>query len=345
MNQPFFKLGTEVEKIDVRLSYRIIELFSEGLYASPNKAIEELVSNSWDAGAENVHVLVPANPETPGGQIVVVDDGIGMDKAGLHQHWLLGESSKRHEETSKPKGRTPIGKFGIGKLATYVLANRLTHITKSDGNFYSTSMDYLRIDKNGGSAAEPKSVQLALNNLTEAQAQEAVEPWTKGKTLGHKALTLFGSDAKDSWTVTIMSGLKPMAKKLTPGRLRWVLETAMPLGDDFKLYLNGARVLSSKLKEERVGTWVIGKDIGTQDKALPKPASADLEVQEDIAKSEDSMHRFGVYHPVLGRVTGFVEAFKDDLGGKSDNLSQSNGFFVYVHGRRINVDDPGFGID
>ena len=34
-------VGNEKEKIDVRLSYRIVRLFSEGLYASPNNAIEE----------------------------------------------------------------------------------------------------------------------------------------------------------------------------------------------------------------------------------------------------------------------------------------------------------------
>ena len=53
--------GTETEKIDVRLSYRIVRLFSEGLYASPNKAIEELVANSFDAGAGRVVILLPAD--------------------------------------------------------------------------------------------------------------------------------------------------------------------------------------------------------------------------------------------------------------------------------------------
>ncbi len=43
--------GSETEKIDVRLSHRIVRLFSEGLHASPNKAIEELVADSFDAGA------------------------------------------------------------------------------------------------------------------------------------------------------------------------------------------------------------------------------------------------------------------------------------------------------
>ena len=49
--------GTE---IPVPISYDIIRLFSEGLYQSPHKAVEELVANSFDAGAELVSVVVPS---------------------------------------------------------------------------------------------------------------------------------------------------------------------------------------------------------------------------------------------------------------------------------------------
>jgi hypothetical protein len=62
MSTPTFaSIGKPTDSIDVRLSYRIIELFSEGLYASANKAIEELVANSFDAGALNVQVLLSPN--------------------------------------------------------------------------------------------------------------------------------------------------------------------------------------------------------------------------------------------------------------------------------------------
>ena len=36
----YASIGNPTDSIDVRLSYKIIELFSEGLYASPNKAVE-----------------------------------------------------------------------------------------------------------------------------------------------------------------------------------------------------------------------------------------------------------------------------------------------------------------
>src|SRR5271155_5288709 len=113
----FYTTGKEISSIAVKISYRIIQLFSEGLYSSPNKAIEELVSNSFDAGATNVHVILPADLTDRDGTIVVVDDGIGMDAKGLGEHWLIGVSRKR-DLTKLPKGRKQIGKFGIGKLAT-----------------------------------------------------------------------------------------------------------------------------------------------------------------------------------------------------------------------------------
>src|SRR5947209_4448839 len=133
-------VGSETEKIDVRLSYGIVRLFSEGLYASPNKAIEELVANSFDAGALRVSVLLPADFNEQGATIAVIDDGEGMDSDGLKTHWLIGKSFKRALAV-RPLGRQQIGRFGIGKLATYVLANRLTHISRKNGKYYSTSMN------------------------------------------------------------------------------------------------------------------------------------------------------------------------------------------------------------
>src|SRR6266516_8130521 len=112
----FTAIGKTTGTIPVRLSYKIVELFSEGLYASPNKALEELVANSFDAGALKVVVLLPSDFHVQGATIAVVDDGEGMDAAGLRQHWLIGLSNKR-DLTKLPKGRLQIGKFGIGKLA------------------------------------------------------------------------------------------------------------------------------------------------------------------------------------------------------------------------------------
>jgi HSP90 family molecular chaperone len=119
-------------------------LFSEGLYQSPQKAIEELVSNSYDADASSAHVLLPratGDDQTELPTLWVIDDGSGMDESGFFQLWRVADSTKAHVDP-KVVARPPIGQFGIGKLAAYVLAWRLTHISCVDGSIKATAMNF-----------------------------------------------------------------------------------------------------------------------------------------------------------------------------------------------------------
>ena len=117
----------------------------------------------------------------------------------------------------------------------------------------------------------------------------------------------------------------------------------MPLRDDFRLYLNGARVIPSKVDLPMDEKLVIGKDF--EEKTLGPPSPKDIELSKDESVPKKSVHYFGLTHPELGRMTGYAELYKDDITqGKSENIERSNGFFVYVRERLINADDPGFGI-
>jgi hypothetical protein len=90
-------------------------------------------------------------------------------------------------------------------------------------------------------------VTISMRMLTSEEVEGILEPWITGDKPGFAALKLFGRDARPSWTVAIMSELKDMVKEIKPGRLKWVLSTAMPLRSDFNLYLNGEKVDSSKI--------------------------------------------------------------------------------------------------
>jgi len=342
-NEPtFVTIGHATGKINVRLSYRIVELFSEGLYASPNKAVEELVANAFDAGAQTVQVILSTNLHDQDASIVVIDDGEGMGVEGLKQHWLIGVSNKRSLGDKLPRGRQQIGQFGIGKLATYVLSERLTHISKHRGKYYSTSMDFSAIDRRVEKEIEPKvPIKIDLRELTEAQAKEAISTWTNTAAFRASGIALFGKGASPTWTVAIMSDLKRKVHEIKPGVLEWVLRTALPLRDDFSIWYNGKKLAASKQAKGRIGKWILGKDI--TELSRPAPTSTAPSEDEDVPLSHD--RRFGLDVPELGRVTGYAEAYKDLLGGKSDEIGRSYGFFVYILGRLINVDDGHFGID
>jgi hypothetical protein len=346
----FFEAGTIDGQIDVEVTYQIIGLFSEGLYSSPYKALEELVSNSFDADASSVHVVVPPDLADRSASIAVIDNGVGMDAEGLRLHWIVGDSIKRRNRETAT-GRRTIGKFGIGKLAAYVLGDRLTHISRVGNEYFSTTMDFSVIPKtvSVGPRAAAKvhqpgrngDVQLPLRKLKVNEAREALAIWLDNDG-ARKELQLFGRGASRSWTIAVISDLKPMAQEISPGMLRWLLGTAMPLRDDFRLYLNNQRVDSSKVKGKRVGSWTLGKNL----KQLPKPGPSTLESAINGEVEPPAFAHWHVVDQLLGPVSGYLEVFENPLDtGKSELIGRSNGFFVYVNGRLVNPYDSGFGID
>lgn len=137
--------GSVVDHVAVSIGPRFLNLFSEHMYSSPNKAFEELVSNSWDAGAEVVYIGMPRDPAMEGSAIWILDNGESMDVQGFRDLWSVATSKKRQQPARN--GRPQIGKFGIGKLATYVLTNDLTYVCRaSDGEIRAITMDFRRID-------------------------------------------------------------------------------------------------------------------------------------------------------------------------------------------------------
>ena len=200
--------GQEIEEIPVRISYEIIRLFSEGVYQnphkggsrnrlqvpiivslthqiqrvtegsrslgrilrSPHKAIEEFVSNGYDAEASRVHVLLPVQPENETDGIKplwVIDDGSGMNEDGFRQLWRIAGTNKGG--SLPPSGRAPIGQFGIGKLAAYVLAWKLTHISRVADKLLLTAMDFHQVTGRQRESINP--VRVSLREVDEATAR------------------------------------------------------------------------------------------------------------------------------------------------------------------------------
>ena len=104
--------------------------------------------------------------------------------------------------------------------------------------------------------------------------------------------------------------------------------------------MNGAKLQPSKAGKGRIKKWILGKDIDE----LPKPAPDEIEATDDNNQPKDSDTRFALEHNSVGRITGYAEAYRDLLAGKSDEFGRSHGFFVYVLGRLINVEDGHFEI-
>ena len=316
--------GKIIDQIPVEISYRIIELFSAGLYSSPNKAFEELVSNSYDAGATKVSVYVPLDKTLPNSILWVADNGISMDKDGLKNFWKIGTSTKRDIENEE---RPPIGKFGIGKLATYILTNKLTLVCKAgDGKYYAVTMNYSNINKN-----IDETIRLDERELTLDEVKSILTPLIKNGAQDLVSFKLWGDEAEKTWTFAIMSGLKPKALEIKDGRLKWVISTALPLNPKFDLLFNGSKLLSSKESLEPMKTWVFGKDDTIAEKFRYSTC-----VDEETPC---------INLPSLTNVTGKIDLYRDSLlKDKAENWGRSNGIFLHIRNRLVNIDDPLLGM-
>ncbi len=320
----FEQVGQNHTTIPVSISYRIIELFSGSLYSSPNKALEELVANSYDAGAARVDVLLPGNMSGSNATIWVIDDGESMDLDGLVDLWKIARSTKRE----RPGGRhNPIGKFGIGKLATYVVANKLTYLCRKDSTLLGVTMDFGRVDQN---ADNETSVNLDVRTLTDEQAAEALAP-LRALEGGEQAVERLLSPEAATWTIAAMSSLKPAANDVKQGRLKWILSTALPLSPAFSLTVNGKTIASTVDQIELVEEWAVGEKDD-----LPDNCEAGSDRGRAVRREISGL---------AGKIRGTVAVYEDTLTkGKALEWGRSHGFFVQVRGRLINLDDPLFGM-
>jgi hypothetical protein len=366
-------IGQARSTIAVEISARFLEHFSEQLYSSPQKAFEELISNGWDAGASRVDVRVSPDLKTSdAATMAVLDNGVSMDEEGLRQLWHIAFSPKRGKAIEF--GRPVIGKFGIGKLATYVLANKLTYICKaSDGKIRRVTMDYGEIDRqmNEHPTGEKliRDMQLDVFEVSETEVAEALASVYGGADILNliKASTSVSAvgtaedeygwlkqqlqrDGVNTWTLVVLSGLKKPGKELKVGILKRMLAAALPFGSEMTITVNETTLSSSKLDITRLAEWVIGPDLGIDsveleilDEDTSKPSKG-KEATETISISSGSGPVPHVNVPGIGMVTGRVVLFADPVsGGKSEERGVSNGFHVNVLGRVVNQDSPTFG--
>ncbi len=164
-----------------------------------------------------------------------------------------------------------------------------------------------------------------------------------------------------TWTLVILSDLKPTGQNLKAGILRRMLASALPLGTDMAIYLNGERLMSPKVNFPVTCEWVIGPELefetltvashedtapdtrhsgqlsnAVETEAMPAQSIVSIEYgNEDVPYAKI---------PGIGRITGRVRLYRDKIsGGKSEKHGASNGFLINVRGRLVNQGDPSFG--
>lgn len=99
------------DTIEVTVDKSHLITIGERLYGESIELIRELVNNAYDADATEVKITIDKD------EIVVEDNGSGMDLEGLKQYFNIGSPLKRQQPKSPKFGRDRIGEFGIGKFS------------------------------------------------------------------------------------------------------------------------------------------------------------------------------------------------------------------------------------
>lgn len=114
--------------VPITVDKSILVSLGEKLYAEKIDFMRELVNNAYDADAARVDITLID------GDIVIEDDGSGMNLKGLSQYFTLGSQEKRFHAASKVFGRVRIGEFGIGKFAALAVCDTFI-IETQQGDF------------------------------------------------------------------------------------------------------------------------------------------------------------------------------------------------------------------
>lgn len=142
------------------------------LYSSFPPVIAELISNSYDADAENVEIKINYDEKV----VTVTDDGTGMNHDELNQNFLvIGRNRRKAEGTgvSKAKKRKVTGKKGLGKLAVFGIAKTIEVYSIKDGvkNAFSINYDEMKAE----SESEYKPKVICENENTNEQSGTVVK--------------------------------------------------------------------------------------------------------------------------------------------------------------------------
>lgn len=128
---------TSLRPLKMRLSLDVLQHLGLKLYSNVPAVLSEIVANAWDADAEKVRVELDKAED----RIVIEDDGIGMTRDDVIDRFLLVGYQRRNQQPgSTPKGRSPMGRKGIGKLSLFSIANEIVVETVQQGQMTALRM-------------------------------------------------------------------------------------------------------------------------------------------------------------------------------------------------------------
>lgn len=155
--------------LQFRFDLGIIELLGSQLYTKLPPIMVEFISNSYDADATEVEIVIDENDleNKKNTSIIIKDNGIGISDAGINnieeineKFLKIGRKRRKDENSSVSKiyRRKLQGKKGIGKLAGFGITDKMEITTTSKGITNSFILDFEKMKSCAGEIYLPTHI-------------------------------------------------------------------------------------------------------------------------------------------------------------------------------------------
>jgi len=112
---------------EIKIDLNVLNHLGMSLYSNTPAVLTEIISNAWDADANNVDITL----DVENGEVIICDDGHGMSEEDIINKFLkVGYARREHGRSKSDRlSRQVMGRKGIGKLAMFSLANKIQVIS------------------------------------------------------------------------------------------------------------------------------------------------------------------------------------------------------------------------
>lgn len=233
MSEPIYRMTIDLN---------VLNHLGINLYSNVPAVISEAVANAWDADATEVRIKI----DSSAGRIVITDNGCGMDIPDANARYLQVGYRKRENEGGKsPRGRSYMGRKGIGKLSLFSVADTVeVHSVKGDvvHGFRMSSSD-IRAAIEADVDYEPKPISTDLITI-------------------RSGTQLLITDLKK----------KRLAQSITALRKRLARRFSVIGSEEFKVFVNDTEVTVRDRDDLKMVQFLW--EIGEQDKYKPECPNA-----------------------------------------------------------------------
>lgn len=290
-------MAKQKKQFSFEISLSVLDHLGRNLYRSFITVLGEAISNSWDADAKNVWIIV----DRENNYLVIKDDGDGMAADDFQNKFLkIGYSKRKDGSTTTKNGRPYIGRKGIGKLALLSCAKKISVISKT------VKSDYI-----GGVIDNTDLDQAITDDLTPQQYHLDIvkdDKFEKYKENHTQGTIIYFENINDG----IKNNIEHL-KKLIALYFRFSL-----VDDSFNIFVNGGPVTLDDLKDLSDATEFLWRINGLEDPyidSLPKLKSELINVGNAL------------------KIIGFIATVEKPRNLKISGSEEKIGIDLFVNGR------------